>query len=211
MGFPILWLRRQNITIKMLEQLQGKFILTTQDGKIDMRATLLSLTGQLKSRHELPVQTYLQTLKTRNRQNVQNFAAFLQSVDPDTTHLALIAVGSSVRPQTLQDHPVEDIDLRILNSAPTDSAKRKVVIAFLLNGIRGYLTDKFEFEESKHTVTSYKSGYIGWYNTDPSFVARRHKRFPLHISVSGIDNYPMNRYLTKERQHNGYFSLLLKT
>jgi hypothetical protein len=178
--------------------------------------------------HELIPSEFYDRLTPENRGDVRDFVAFAQRlrarvVDPTTREIpaiGVIAVGSTLRsPQGLA-HAPEDIDLRLLHSFAKNSPERELAVRSMRDEVRSYLYGVTKsFQEMDQTVRVYqfpagdKKGYLPWadfYNQDPAFVTTVSGRLPLHISISGVDNPPLDEYLHHERQYNGHFALLYK-
>lgn len=95
----------------MLEALKQRFI-----------PELLRSIPERGTRELLPG-AYLDGLTAQDRQQVLRFVGFTQSLREKLpgVRIGVIAVGSTTRPESDRHHPAEDIDLRILNSAPMNS------------------------------------------------------------------------------------------
>lgn len=170
--------------------------------------------------HEISATDYMASLAVEDRQRIVDFLSvtsiFKTTLNAET-RIGILAVGSSLRPEALRYHPVRDLDLRILNSAPSDSEERKQVIVKLQEGIRCHLLAAgTPFEEKDHTleVRTVKSNHglvdwQDWYNNDPSFEVTAKNGHPLHLSISGVGNYDLDTYVRKNRESKGYFSVLL--
>ncbi len=211
----------------MLEQLREtreRFLRRTPHGRVDVVLTAQNLLGEPRSANELSRETYLASLSEHDRAHVADFLTYASELRAllNEVGLAVTVVGSSTRPESERHHPIEDIDLRILNSAPPGSEQRQQVVESIKNSIRAHLqTMGMKFEEDNVTVSSIMvrstsgSGqrelepFLDWYNDDPSFVVKYPEGLPLHISISGLYNLDLDRYLRKEREHNGRFALLL--
>ncbi|MEK7502417.1 MAG: hypothetical protein AAB609_02735 [Patescibacteria group bacterium] len=173
---------------------------------------------------ECSPEVYLEGLTEQNRQQVVQFVKFTQSLREKLpgVRIGVIAIGSTTRPKSDRHHPAEDIDLRILNSAPINSEQQKVAIGHIINATRDYLRQEgVEFEEANHTVETRMvwgySGdkkelmpYVDWYNTNPSFVTKPKVGLPLHISISGTDAWDLETHLAEEKKHGGSFSVLME-
>ncbi len=130
----------------------------------------------------------------------------------------MTAVGSSVRAEVKRHHPMEDIDLRILNSAPVNSQLRQHTIDLIRDSVKDYLQAiGVEFEEDSATVSTRwvresRGGlvpFVDWYNNDPSFTVKYPEGHPLQISISGVDNFDLETYLRKEQEYaSGTFVVL---
>lgn len=201
-----------------LTELRQRFVRINPNGQLDLGMSLRNLV-QPTSTHELPPETYLATLTAQDREHIQDFLTFTRSlgVNLRERQLAVIAVGSSVRPESQRYHPIRDIDLRILNNTPVNIKERQRTVEFITDFVRDYLKKtRMEFEENKTTVSQRMVlstqrelvPYVDWYNRDPSFKVSYPEGLPLHISISGPDNWDLETYLRRERQHNACFSLL---
>lgn len=214
----------------MAERLERRYIRRTPQGRLDFVGTLRHIVVEPRSDNELTPEVYLQTLSEKDRRHVTSFIDFARSLDQSlqNVRLAVTAVGSTVRPESLRHHPPEDIDLRVLNSATAGSEERVKTIAFLRDGaIPGYLKNSgVDFEETNCTeerrmvkgittdtntgeITEELVPYLDWYNEDPSLVVNYREGLPLQISISGATNYDLDKYLRGERINNSYFSVLL--
>ena len=221
----------------MLEQLRERFLRRTPQGRLDVVATAQNLFGESGSANELAPENYLASLSEQDRAHVTSFLTYASALRTSLngTDLAVTAVGSSVRSESERHHPVRDIDLRILNSAPPKSELRQHAVGFIKDSIRTYLQAAgVEFAEDDATVSSRmvegsSSGwqedpqtgerkwveqkgllpYVDWYNNDPSFTIGYPEGLPVQLSISGVDNWDLNTYLRKERENNGHFVLLL--
>lgn len=143
--------------------------------------------------------------------------------------IAVTVVGSSTRSEEKRHHPVRDIDLRILNSADPNSDLRLSTVGTIREAVRGYLEEsQVTFDENEVTMEERMvSGfgfdpdtgkrieelmpYVDWYNNDPSFTTNSDTGIPLHISISGIDNFSLPKYLQKEQEMKTDIVLLLKS
>lgn len=197
----------------MLEALRQRFVPDRLFGRIPERGT-----------RELPVDAYLDGLTEHDRQQVLQFVEFARSLRERLpgVKIGVIAIGSTTRPESDRHHPTEDIDLRILNSAPMNSEQQKVVIRDIISLTRDYLEQEgTEFEEVEHTVETRMiwggSGddkelmpFVDWYNTNHSFVTKPKEGLPLHVSISGTDAWDLDTHLVEERKHGGRFSVLMR-
>ncbi len=209
----------------MLEVLTQRYIRTTPDGHLDPIVTLQNLFGAPRSSHELSAEVYLGSLSASDRSHVEHFLSFTRTLrfTPTGPHLAaVIAVGSTTRPEAGRHHPAEDIDLRILNSAPSKGTNlREHMVDYIEDSVRGYLQSSgIDFQEFAYTSLR----QMGWAkepglkvlrpyfyvdtSTEPSFLANYPDGLPLHLSVSGVEGWPTMDYLKAEREHNQYFALL---
>lgn len=162
--------------------------------------------------NEVPAERYLATLSDIDRHQVLDFLAFVPTLSATVgkVRLGVNAVGSTVRPPEENFRPIDDIDLRILNSAPKDSEERKEVVATLRNTVRDYLDQRgVKYLERDETVTqARKSAFIHFYNDDPSFLTQPEAGLPLHFSISGADNPDLDEYLKEERRQGFHYSPL---
>lgn len=222
----------------MFERLRERVLRRTPHGRLDVLATVQNVVGSPRSANELTPEAYLQSLGEQDRVHVQDFLTYARALHASLNGigLAVTAVGSTVRAEVERHHPPSDIDLRILNSvSPQDAESRATTVGFIRYSIRGHLqANGLEFEEEDHTtevrmVESISIGHeedpatgkiksvrtkglapdVDWYNTDPSFVVRYQEGLPLQLSVSGTNNWDLDTYLRKEREHNAYFVLLM--
>jgi len=175
--------------------------------------------------NELSIEAYLENLTEQDRENVQRFLTLAEELDEDLPffRIAVTAVGSTTFPEEKRLQPPEDIDLRILNSAPENSLERETAILELQGSMRKQLMEqKLGFTEDhstgfKRIVEGYSGGkkellpFVDYYNNDPSFTVQFPEGLPFHISLSGVDNYNLDSYLKKERKDNGHFALLYKS
>jgi hypothetical protein len=116
----------------MIEKLKGIF---TKEP-----STRVDLVTKLQVDRELTPDKYLATLDAQDRNNVQKIIKFAADLDKLTgVGIAITAVGSTVFPEAERHHPSDDIDLRILNSAKTNTKERLTTIHKIQNAIRGYL------------------------------------------------------------------------
>ena len=208
----------------MIERLRDRYFRRTPQGRPDVVGTLRNVVGDPRSENELTPTAYLEGLGEKDRANVAGFVAFAATIGERLpgVRVDVTAVGSTTRPETQRHHPAEDIDLRILNSAPVNSEDRVAAVAAIQDAVRGHLTEQqVEFAEDTCTLSTRmvwgSSGgnkellpFADWYNNDPSFTAKFADGLPLQISISGADNYDLDTYLQKDREHNGHFALLHK-
>lgn len=177
----------------------------TMDGEV---VRINSYSHKEKSRTD-----YLANLSEFDRLHVLHFLGFimgLQTMFPDTD-IAVIAVGSSTKPKTKRKDPINDLDFRILNSEATNSNTRQSIIACIQTAIHGYLEENqipFDYSENTRTI-NHVTGWVDWYNNDPSFITKQDQGLPLHISVSGLNNPPLRKYLRKEKFHRTSSVILL--
>ena len=209
----------------MIAELIGRYFRRTSQGRPDVVSASLNVVGDPRSNNELTSSAYLESLSEQDRINVARFLRFAATLGERIpgVRVAVCAVGSTARPEAQRDHSVKDIDLRILNSAPVNSEERTAAVVAIRDAIRGYLTEQqVQFIEEDCTVSTGmvwgSSGgnkesipFADWYNNDPSFTARYSEGLPLQISISGADNYDLDTYLRKDREHNGHFALLHKS
>lgn len=221
----------------MLEQLRERFLRRTPQDRVDVVATAQNLFGEPRSANELTPENYLASLSEQDRAHVVSFLSYASALRASLNDvgLAVTAVGSSVKPESERHHPVGDIDLRFLNSAPPEGELRQHTVGFIRDSIRTHLqATGVEFEENDATVSSRmvegsSSGwqedpqtgekkwveqkgllpFVDWYNDDPSFIVKYPEGLPLQLSISGVDNWDLDTYLRKEREHNAHFVLLL--
>lgn len=215
----------------MSEKLRRRYIRRTPKDRLDVVGTLRHIVVEPRSDNELTPDRYLQTLGEQDRKHVTSFIDFTRSLDQSlqNVRLAVTAVGSTVRPESLRHHPPRDIDLRVLHSAPTKSEERAKTIALLRDSaIPGYLRNSgVDFEEADYTeerrllveeisvdaetgeIKKELMPYFDWYNEDPSLVVNYSEGLPLQISISGTTKYDLDKYLRGERINNSYFSVLL--
>jgi len=172
---------------------------------------------------ELRTEAYLDSLDEISRRKVDEFSDFSRRLQDQlrAVQIAVTAVGSSTVSEERRHHPVEDVDLRILNSAPPHSMDRSSAILSIREGVRGYLMkngDQFVEDNStlEERLIKGKVGgrdtlipFVSWYNDDPSFLVQG-EGLPLHISISGIDNYELDRYLGLESKKWTSAVLLVK-
>ena len=157
---------------------------------------------------------YLNSLAEVDRRHVLEFLVFASHlatrIEP---RIAINAVGSTVRPPDQNFRPIGDIDLRILNSAPTGSDERRRAVEVMRTAIRDWLEQKgIKFEERDATVTQARhSDYVDFYNDDPSFLTEPTQGLPLHLSISGVPNYDLDEHLRQERRRGLYYSPLFPT
>lgn len=201
-------------------------IIRTPRGGIDFKRTLKNLGREPKSDHELTSDAYLETLRERDRVKVIGFVNFIrglgEELSKDGVKIAVIAVGSTTLPKEQRRHQAKDIDLRVLNSKPTNSGERKTAVITLQEAVKQYLIDsQIEFEENNETayekiMEDYSGNkrmparYVDYNNDDPSFVARFTGGLLLHISISGVSSWDLGTHLHEERRHNGSFAVLYK-
>lgn len=199
--------------------MRERFLRRTPQGRVDVVASVQNLVGEPRSANELTPQSYLESLGEQDRTHVQQFLTYARALHQSLNgvEVAVTAVGSSVRTETERHHPVGDIDLRVLNSAPVNSELRQHVVGFIRDSVRSHLqATGAELEEDDATVSSRmvresRGGsvpFVDWYNNDPSFTVRYPEGLPLQVSISGADNYDLGTYLRKEREHNGHFAVL---
>lgn len=193
-----------------------------------LAASAMEMIGLLK--RELSAEDYLKLLSEEDRENVQDFANFIQSLSkskPDQfqdIRLGVIAVGSTVQPEDKRHHPPKDIDLRVLHTTPSDhKLRRNNTVDLTKAAVRDYLERKglnFEERDSTTHTDMVKAQSIDiethtnqeiLANRDPSFRTSNHKGIPLHIIISGADTYDLEKHLGKERQERTYFSLIALT
>ncbi len=178
-----------------------------------------------RSRYELSAEEYLKALTEQDRENMQSILSFTESLDQKLPYarIAITAVGSTMYPKEQRHHPAEDIDLRILNSAPVNSLEREDTILELQDAIRNHLTEQeLDYTEDDRTVsTKLIEGYSGgekelvpftdYDNSDLSFTVQFPQGLPFHISLSGLNNIDLDSYLEAERKNNGHFALLYQS
>lgn len=187
---------------------------------------LRNLVGNPRSKNELTSGEYLASLSEVDRVKVVGFCDFIRNPDRWIgAGLAVTAVGSTVSQEAERTDLPRDIDLRVLNTALTGSQERVAAIARIRDAVTSYFRGKrIPFTEkdctySTRMVRGTSDGkkvlllpFVDWYNDDPSVVANYPEGgLPLHVSVSGPDNYAMRKYLRKERRHNSRFALLCQT
>lgn len=203
----------------MMERLGGRILRRTPEGRVDLGATVQNLVREPRSANELAPQSYLDTLAEQDRAHVQDFLTYARVLHQSLNRvgLAVTAVGSSVRPEAQRHNPVGDIDLRVLNSTPANSDLRQEVVGVIRDSVRSHLqTTGAEFEEDNATVETRwvkesRGGlvpFVDWYNDDPSFVVKHQDGLPIQISISGLNNYDLDTYLRREREHNGHLAVL---
>lgn len=169
---------------------------------------------------EQRAEAYLATLDKATRVNVTRFVDFARELQPrmGETRIAVIAVGSSTRPEE-RNHPVHDIDLRILNSAEPVSEARLATIRTIGDAVRDYLQSaQIPSVESRRTANESMVPADSWlgksfedfYNRDPSFTTKLGDGLPLHISLSGADNFALDQYLQIEKDRGTSTVLLVK-
>ena len=172
---------------------------------------------------ELRTEAYLDSLDEGSRRKVDEFSNYLHNLQDQLgdVRIALTAVGSSTVSKERRHHPVGDVDLRILNSAPPDSMDRSRAVLTIREGVRGYLMkngDQFveESSTSEERLIKRREGgrdtlipFVDWYNDDPSFLVQS-DGLPLHISISGVDNYELDRYLGLESKKRTSAVLLVR-
>lgn len=200
----------------MIEALK-RFLRTTPQGGVDVATTIENLREPVSSNELNPI-IYLESLSPEDNNHVRDFLGFIYNnfYYWGSGEVAVIAVGSTVRPEAQRHHSPEDIDLRILNTISPPKTKQRGV-DYIKDTIRFYLqTKKIEFEEHKSTVENRMVpnsrnelvSYVDWYNTDPSFVAKYPSGLPLHISIAGVESWDIETYLRKERENNAHFTVL---
>lgn len=203
----------------MLERIKARFLRKTPQGRLDIRATVQNLVVETRSVNELTTSAYLETLNEQDRAHVQDFLSYAEVLHQSLNgvDLAVTAAGSSVRSEAQRHQPMGDIDLRVLNSAPVNSELRQNTVDFIRDSIRGYLQStgvKFEEDKATEETNWVKESrgdmvpFLDWYNNDPSFTVNYPEGHPLHFSISGVDNFDLQKYLRIEREHNGYFVVL---
>lgn len=155
---------------------------------------------------------YLDTLKTYDRQNVESFIAAFSSPKTDFRgeQVALLAYGSSVRPPEKRDHSVEDIDIRILSSAPADSDLQKTLIQTAIEITQRFVEQQgWKSSFDPNCTTSQRGVYLDYDNRDPSFKLKpSNGGLPLHISISGPGVDTLDSHIYQERCQRQHFSIL---
>lgn len=168
------------------------------------------------ARKGLSPEHYRASLGTTEQMTVTAFEQFVKGLQgsgefPDVK-FALIAVGSTTRPEDKRHHPVRDIDLRILHSTRNDQLSGDVVDR-LREIIRDFLRGSgFDFRESGSTDSLYiypdGTRWMDSYNSDPSFVISG-AGLPVHLCISGPGAYNLQDHLREERRCNTSFVLLV--
>ncbi len=172
--------------------------------------------AKLGSASEVPIATFMESLSTPDRANVTAFVQFMYGLSsPLPYDLAVTAVGSATKGVDTLSRTFNDIDLRVLHSVKGVAA-REVVVEQLRDSIRTHLIEHgLEFEENENTLSTIitKSGsrFADFYNRDPSFIVNFGQGHPLHVSLSGADNPPLEKYLTYEVDRARPFSLLFRS
>lgn len=174
---------------------------------------------------------YLETLSDIDRQRVTGFVLAFQvrAEQFQGEKVGIIAFGSSVKPEHMRFHPVEDIDLRVLTSAPASSSKQSDLIQRAIDIIREYADGQeqgFEFYPdctayrrvleltTSDPVTGKRKKEIGPYfvdydNNDPSFFIHAPKGgLPLHVSISGPGKETLDSHIKKEHAQKQHFSVI---
>ncbi len=206
----------------MIERFKNRFVRTPEE----IRKRFENRNG-----NEITPEQYFATLSENDKKNVEEVIDFfknLQNVISDVK-IAVLAVGSTVLPEKERSHPPEDIDLRVLNSSPSESEERENTINLIRDAIKAYMkVNRFDFMEENSTAIRHmvperhlnlKTGkwekdlipYYDWYNNDPAFIIfyDDEENLPLHISISGVDNHDLDTYLRLERKAKNHFAVLL--
>jgi hypothetical protein len=203
-----------------------------------LRGRFVELGNSRKSANEISSETYYATLAEVDRKHVEAFIEWVGDLDeaiyetPEYSSQVIVvnAVGSSVMPEEKRFRGVNDIDLRVLSSARSKSPERKALIEFITNSIRTHLENinvKYEEDDctdntrwikgtlinpNTHESKIEQMPYIDWYNDDPSFkVTFEDGGKPLHISILGLGNPDLGKYLKMEAKNKGFFSSLFNS
>jgi hypothetical protein len=165
--------------------------------------------------------SYLESLTETDRANVGQILDVVRQASQkfDATKVAVEAVGSSTQPENKRLFgPVDDIDLRILTSPEPDTVERRHAVSTLREAIRAYLTENgIHFQEEDYTTshrmvyattrdrrtgkeTKILSPFLDYNNGDPSFSIRPQNGLPLHVFISGNDNYSLEEHLQAEQR-----------
>lgn len=210
----------------VLERLGGVFQRMARKNGKDLRGEPSVSAAPINN--ELTAERYCQTLSEQDRIHVVGFVDFVRTLSDALpgVRVAVIAVGSTVRPESKRYHLPKDIDLRVLNSSPAESRQRSEIVSALQNEVRRHLQNsRVPFKEEKSTVEQRmvpgvsfdpETGkrreelvpFLDWYNNDPSFTINYPEGHPLHISISGVNNPDLGTYLEGEREHSGHFALI---
>ncbi|MBI2031453.1 MAG: hypothetical protein HYT08_02450 [Candidatus Levybacteria bacterium] len=183
-----------------------------------------------KRGREIPSSEYLDTLSGIDRERVQRLIAAFQENGQffQGEKIGVIAIGSSVKPERKRFHPLNDIDLRILNSAPANTAMRVGLIDRTIDTVSDfakqygldfrYFPDHTEsykvvkvtmFGENGKAIRETGPFFLDYNNHDPSFVIKGPEgSLPLHVSISAAPEDTLQRHLQEERRQNQYFSVL---
>jgi hypothetical protein len=165
-----------------------------------------------KETPEMKMEKYLSTLAPVDRAQVEELLTFTQKLQEDVgdISIAVEAFGSTTRPPEKRHHPPKDIDIRILNSAPTNTLEREEAVQLISEAVLIFLTEnKKDFTPSSHswdrTFAKSTDGqlveFIDYSNNDPSFEIKTPDGLPLHICISGIDRLPLKKHLRLEGVH----------
>lgn len=167
---------------------------------------VLHVTESLKSAN------YLNSLTKEDRTNVEEVLGIVRRVRRgfENTRIAVLAVGSSSKAENEGSFAgVRDIDLRITTSTESNSEERKHTVATLRNAIREHLQKyglsfkEMDFSVAKRPVLDAQnvlSSFLDYYNNDPSFLVVPSNGLPLHIFISGLDNFSLDVQLNAEQQ-----------
>lgn len=185
----------------------------------------------LKGENERTKAEYLESLNSADRTHVEEllryFESRVQTKLPDLG-LAVLAVGSTVKPPESRDHLPRNVNLKVLTAIPPTTPQNQVLRAVIAGeilheierfanekGLENYPDDKntayLEWGKGIGSSSEESVAYSNWEYGNPSILIRYQEGLMAQVSITGDRADDKITHLRKERSSNNYFAILYPT